>query len=144
MLNINPETVCQVIQLAREFQAKEGVVIPELPDSPAEDWGRQVLADHMGDMTYQFAQDLIGELETDQQVSLVALMWLGRGDFDKEDWREALKTALEEHSRHTADYLLATPLVADYLEEGLSIHGYSCEEPEDLRGYGINEHKRER
>lgn len=138
MLNINPETVCQIIQLAREFQAKEEVVIPEAPDSPAEDWGRQVLADHQGDMTYQFTRDLIDELETDQQVTLVALMWLGRGDFEADDWKEALRTALDEHSSHTADYILSTPLVSDYLEEGLSIHGCSCEEPEDLRGYGIN------
>ncbi len=138
MLNINPETVCQIIQLAREFHAKEEVVIPETPDSPADDWGLQVLADHSGDLSYQFTRDMINELELDQQVTLVALMWLGRGDFGEDDWKEALMTALDERSPHTAEYLLSTPLVADYLEEGLATHGYSCEEPEDLRGYGIN------
>ncbi|GGO79999.1 hypothetical protein GCM10011348_15700 [Marinobacterium nitratireducens] len=138
MLNINPETVCQIIQLAREFHAKEEVVIPETPDSPADDWGLQVLADHSGDLSYQFTRDLIAELELDQQVTLVALMWLGRGDFGDDDWKEALMTALDERSPHTAEYLLSTPLVADYLEEGLRVHGYGCEEPEDLRGYGIN------
>ena len=29
---------------------------------------------------------------------------------------------------HTADYLLGTPLRADFLEEGLSQFGRSCEE----------------
>ena len=36
MLNINPETVCFIIAKAREFQAKEEVVIPEAPLSPAD------------------------------------------------------------------------------------------------------------
>jgi hypothetical protein len=57
----------------------------------------------------------------------VALMWLGRGDYDLEEWEDALEQARESWSAHTAEYLIATPLVADYLEEGLSMHGYSCE-----------------
>lgn len=138
MLNINPETVCQIIQLAREFQAKEEVVIPEMPDSPSDDWGRQVLADHLGDMTYQFTRDLIDELEDDQQITLVALMWVGRGDYERAEWKEAVRTAMDERSGHTADYLLATPMVADYLEEALRLHGHSCEQEEDLRGYGMH------
>jgi hypothetical protein len=31
-------------------------------------------------------------------------------------------------SAHRADYLLGTPLLGDFLEEGLSMLGYSCEE----------------
>ena len=41
MLNINPETVCHIIEKAREFQAKEQVVIPDVQDSPADDWQLQ-------------------------------------------------------------------------------------------------------
>jgi hypothetical protein len=29
--------------------------------------------------------------------------------------------------KHTTDYLLGTPLLADYLEEGLSQFGLSCD-----------------
>jgi hypothetical protein len=53
-------------------------------------------------------------------------MWLGRGDFDKESWIEARATAERRHSAHTAAYLIQTPLLADYLEEGLSQFGWSC------------------
>ncbi len=126
MLNINPELVCQIIEKARQFHAKEQVVIPEKPNSPADESIMQVLEDHDDDLTYQEVKEGIRDLEPDQQVELVALMWLGRDDYDMEEWESALQDATDSWTKHTAEYLLATPLVADYLAEGLSLHGYSC------------------
>jgi len=128
MLELNPEIVCFIIDKAREFQAKEDVAIPEMPDSPTDDWAMQVLADHLDDPSYQELITTIEDLEPDQQVSLVALMWLGRGDFDLEEWSDALTEAAEAHNDRTAQYLIATPLLADYLQEGLNLHDYSCDE----------------
>lgn len=99
---------------------------PEPPTSPADDWARQVLADHLDDFTYQELRLTINDLEPDQQVCLVALMWLGRGDFILEEWSDALEQARAAFTARTAEYLISTPLVADYLEEGLHAHGYSC------------------
>ena len=126
MLNINPEIVCQIIDKARQFHAKEGVVIPEEPDSPADESILQVLEDQDGDLTYQEVIGAIKDLEPDQQAELVALMWLGRDDYDIEEWETALQDASDRWNKRTAEYLLATPLVADYLAEGLDRHGYSC------------------
>jgi hypothetical protein len=36
--------------------------------------------------------------------------------------------AARAHNRRTSSYLLGMPLVADFLEEGLSMLGRSCEE----------------
>ncbi len=36
--------------------------------------------------------------------------------------------AARAHNDRTAEYLIGTPLVGDFLEEGLSKLGYSCEE----------------
>lgn len=127
MLELNPETVCHIIAKAHEFHAKEEVVLPDEPSGPANSSVLQVLANHRSDPTYTELKATIEDLEPDQQVTLVALMWLGRGDFDVEEWESALEQAGESWSPHTADYLIATPLVADYLEEGLSALGYSCE-----------------
>ncbi len=128
MLNIQPETVCFIITKAREFQAKEGVVIPEdLPDSPSENWAQQMLADHDGDHTLQEVSGAIAELDDDALVELVALMWLGRGDYTLEEWRVAKQDAEASRSDHTAGYLLSHPQVAFYLEEGLNAHGFSCD-----------------
>jgi hypothetical protein len=58
-------------------------------------------------------------LDTDQQITLVALMWLGRGDFSAEEWKAALLEATRSWNTRTSEYLTGTPMVADYLEEGL-------------------------
>ena len=128
MLGVNPQTVCYIIGKAHEFHAKEEVVIPETPNESADDWALQVLADHVDDPTYNELKDAIDSMDSEQQCNLVALMWVGRGDFSEQEWEAALEEARDNWTRHTAEYLIGTPLVADYLEEALSMLGYSCEE----------------
>jgi len=128
MIGVNPETVCYIIDKAHEFHAKEEVVIPETPNESSDDWALQVLADHAEDPTFIELKGTIGNMDPEQQCNLVALMWLGRGDFSEDEWEAALAEARSEWTRHTAEYVIGTPLVADFLEEGLSMLGYSCEE----------------
>ena len=130
MLNINPETVCFIILKARQFQAKEEVVITEVPYSPSDDWARQVLANHIDDACVQEVKATIRDLEPDQQAELIALMWLGRDDYLLSEWNSATSDAAESLTDITdpGAYLLSHPLVADYLLEGLIQHGISCEE----------------
>lgn len=127
MLNLNPETVCFIIDKARQFQAKEEVVFPEEPGGGGDDWALQVLADHSDDPSVQEVESTVNDLEPDQQAALVALMWLGRGDYDAEEWLEAVREAAETLTESTAGYLLSHPMVADYLMEGLIQHGYDCD-----------------
>ena len=120
-LNINEESLRAFIEKAHGFHAKEWVSIPEQPLSPSDDWAMQVLADHVDDPVYQELCSIVDDLDPDQRVTLVALMWCGRGDYDAVgEWDEAVAAALEAANSRTAEYLLATPLVADYLEEGLA------------------------
>ncbi len=128
MLSVNPETICFLINKAHEFHAKEGVVIPEVPNSPADDWGRQVLADHIDDFSYQEMLYAINDLEPDQASELLALMWLGRGDYEAEEWESAVNDARDSWDEQTITNMIATPLVADYLTEGLELLDYRCEE----------------
>lgn len=130
MLNINPETVCFIISKARQFQAKEEVVITEVPYSPADDWALQILANHIDDPCVQEVKATVWDLEPDQQAELVALMWLGRDDYLLSEWNSATADAAESLTDITdpGAYLLAHPLVADYLLEGLIQHGVNCEE----------------
>ncbi len=130
MLNINPETVCYIISKARQFQAKEEVVITEVPYSPTDDWACQILANHIDDLCVQEVKATVRDLEPDQQAELVALMWLGRGDYLLSEWNSATADAAESFTDITdrGAYLLAHPLVAEYLLEGLIQHGINCEE----------------
>jgi hypothetical protein len=127
MLDINPDMVCQIIRKCAQFHAKEEVVIPEEPTGPGDSSALAVLADHADDPTFVELKTAIDDLEPDQQVALVALMWLGRGDYDAAEWQDALAQARDSWTPHAAEYLLATPLVADYLEDGLSQLGYGCD-----------------
>lgn len=128
MLNINPENICFLINKAREFHAKEDVVIPEELGSPSDDWALQVLADHADDASYTEFKLTFDDLEPDQQWEVVAVMWVGREDFAPEEWDVALEEARENWTPETAAYLLSHPLLADFLSEGLERLGYSCNE----------------
>ena len=92
-LDLNPDIICTLIAKFKEFHAKEDIVIPESPDNPDDDWALQVLADHQDDLTFREVKTTIDDLEPDQQATLVALMWLGRGDFIEDEWADALAEA---------------------------------------------------
>lgn len=127
MLDVNPDTVCRLIELARVFHAQEEVVIPEEPEVPDGDYPAQILASHAGDNTLTEFRNIITDLEPDQQQQVVALLWLGRGDYSIEEWPETVEEAADNWNENTADYLIAHPLLPDYLIEGLDQHGYSCD-----------------
>lgn len=127
MLDVNPETVCRLITLAHEFHAREEVVMPNEPDDTGDDWHVQMLAEHAGDAVLEEFRAVVEDLEPDQQQQVVGLLWLGRGDYDLEEWDEALAYAADAWNEATADYLIAHPLLADYLTEGLDQHGYRCD-----------------
>ncbi len=128
MLAINPQDVREIIQMAHQFHAKEEVVIPEDSSAPGEDWALQVLADHASDPTWQALKEGIDSLEVEQQITLVALMWLGREDYSADEWTQALDAARDSWTPRTAEYLIGTPLVASYLEAGLEEFGDTPDE----------------
>ena len=118
-IDLNRDTVQFIIDKSHEFHARDDVTFAEEPEIADEFWSSQVRADFGGDPYYQELKTTINDLEPDQQISLVALMWLGRGDFSVAEWHEALQEAAESWNDHTADYLIGTSLLADYLAEGL-------------------------
>lgn len=123
---IDLKKVCRIIVKARQYDAKEGAVEENYGANPIDDGFREVLADTADDPVERELRSFIRELDVDEQCELVALMWLGRGDYDQHGWPEALRIARQEHNRRTAEYLLGTPLLPDYLAEGLGKFGWSC------------------
>lgn len=130
MLQISPEIVCFIVLKAHAFDAKVDVVESEPGSHPPNDEMLEVLEDYDDDATYTELKAAIDGLNEDEQIDLVTLTWLGRGDFTKEEWTVARQTASDARSDHTAAYLLGIPLLGDYLEEALSQLGYSCEDYE--------------
>jgi len=87
-----------------------------------------VLEDHRDDPVEQELRGFIGALTEDEQIDLVAMAWLGRGDGTIDDWDELRAEASRAHNNRTASYLLGMPLLPDHLEEALSLFGLSCQE----------------
>jgi hypothetical protein len=54
----------------------------------------------------------------------VALMWLGRGDGEPEEWDSLVQQAMERREVPTARYLLDHPLVAEAWLDALEALGY--------------------
>ena len=127
MLNIKPEAVCYIIIKAREFDAK---VEPDDPDSgsnPSDDKEIDVLEDLPVDPTLEELRGAIDQLNEDEGLDLVALTWIGRGDFTQAQLRDARAQARAIPRTDRSRYLIGTPMLGDYLEEGLAALGYSCE-----------------
>jgi len=127
-LTISPEKVCFIIIKAKEFDAKDEVTEPDPGSNPSDDMDVAVLEEHEDDPVVEEITSLINSLSEDEQIDLVALAWLGRDDYSASDWPTVREEAAGAHNQRTAEYLLGTPLVGDFLEEGLSMLGYSCEE----------------
>ena len=107
MLDITLTKVANVILMAREIERAEGEL-----------------------------RAFIDRLTEEEQVSLVALMWIGRGSFDADELDEAKATAAAEATTPTADYLLGSPHLSDHLENGLDALGLSVtDEEDDLMGH---------
>jgi Protein of unknown function (DUF3775) len=128
--DISIEKVCFIIVKARELDVK--VAPEELDDgSNATDDGMQrILEDYADDPTYLELRAFLAAQSDDELKQLVALTWIGRGDYDADDWDDVLSEVQDVRERHTVDYLLGTPLLADYLEEALSQLGLSCQDVE--------------
>ena len=128
VLTISPEKVCFIIIKAREFDAKEPANEPDPGSNPSDDKETAVLEDREDDPVVEELTSLINSLSVDEQVDLVTLAWLGRDDYSASDWVEVREEASRAHNERTASYLLGIPMLGDFLEEGLSMLGYSCEE----------------
>lgn len=80
---------------------------------------------------------LVSNLPDESQAAITALMWIGRGSFESEEWGEAYATAQREATTPTQDYLKGTPHLADHLENALDALGISAlDEEDDLYGQG--------
>jgi hypothetical protein len=129
MLVIPLEILAFIIAKAREFDAE----VPVEPDAATgsdgpDDDEREVLLDTPDNPTEQELRDAIDGLGGPERQELLALMWLGRGDYDADSWPEALREAKNSTIASVTDYLVGTPLLGDYLEEGASVLGLSLED----------------
>lgn len=122
-LAISAEKVRFLIEKTREFDVKEGASDPDSGSNAADDKMVDVLEDNGDDPVVREIAGFINAMTEDEQIDLVALMRLGRGDGGIEEWDDLRREAADGRNNRTAAYLLGEPLVSDYLAEGLDAFG---------------------
>ncbi|WP_022720996.1 DUF3775 domain-containing protein [Rhodopseudomonas sp. B29] len=122
-LAISTEKVGFLIEKAREFDVKEEVTDAESGSNGADDNMIDVLEDTGDDPVVQEISGFIAAMSEEEQIDLVALMRLGRGDGSIEEWDDLRREAADGRDIPTARYLLGEPLLGDYLAEGLDAFG---------------------
>jgi Protein of unknown function (DUF3775) len=127
-LAISVEKVIFLIEKTREFDVKEGASDPDSGSNGADDNMVDVLEDDGGDPVVREITGFINAMTEDEQVDLIALMRLGRGDGTIEEWDELRREAAEAGNGRTASTLLGEPLVSDYLAEGLEEFGLTWDD----------------
>lgn len=127
-LSLTLETACFIVAKAREYDVKVPPAEPDPASNAADSDASDILSDYQDDATTAELADAIDGLNEDQKAELVALVWIGRGDFEADAWQTALQAARDRHTGRTRDYLFGVPRLADLLEEGLSQFGLSCQQ----------------
>ncbi len=122
-LAISAEKVGFLIEKTREFDVKEGATDPDSGSNGADDNMIDVLEDDGGDPVVREITGFINAMTEDEQIDLIALMRLGRGDGGIEEWDELRREAADGYEGNTASTLLDEPLISDYLAEGLDAFG---------------------
>lgn len=118
-LNIASATVSYLIERTREAYA----------DMPPPDDAEEDISEHRSsEADLSELGEFIEELNEDERIDLVVLMWVGRGTYSAEELERARETARREATHATSEYLLSTPLVGDYLADGLEAFGLTVEE----------------
>jgi len=122
-LTLSPDYIRMLAVKVRAIMAMEGVVTPDPASNPTDDpiAGLQDLPGYQ--RREEFVAEIAGLAER-EEAELVALMWLGRGDAEPEEWQPLVQQALTSRETPTADYLLGHPLLAEYWLSGLEELGY--------------------
>ena len=127
-LTINPDAAYFILTKAREFDEKVEDTDPDSGSNPSDDGGVDILEAGPDDATYEELASAIASLNDDEQLDLIALIWLGREDFTLSEWNEARGAARDIGRARLPRYVSEIPLVSDYIEDGLSQFGLSLED----------------
>ena len=120
-LAIAMPTLVAIIDAARATEElDEEAINEEMQDKETPEDGSEAMDGSL--------RGLIDDLNEEEQATLIALTWIGRGDYEASEWRTALRLARERNVDATAaKYLSETEMLGDLLSEGAAALGHPAE-----------------
>lgn len=131
-MSLSRDQLAFLVLKARAFDAEVDAVDPDDGSNAADDHGVSALEDTRDNPSAAELRGAIAALNTDAQTDLVALLWVGRGDYDADEWNDARTAALDAREGPTSRYLLGTPMLGDLLEEGAAKLGLNITQEEQI------------
>jgi len=125
-LTISLEQAFFIIVKAREFDEQVESADPDSGSNPPDDREVDVLEEDADNPVQEELEEALDALNVDEQLDLIALTWLGRGEYSS--FAEAREEASDMRDKHITEHLIGTPKLGDFLEEGLAQIGYSLED----------------
>lgn len=108
----------RILEAADHLYRSGTFLVPDDPSDPWDEWSMELLALHeRNEQLIRLRQELDG-LPLEERLNLMALMWLGRGDYPSDDWSSARRAALAARDGHVTEYLATTAQLADLLRIG--------------------------
>lgn len=126
-LRISTAKVCDFIEAAREVAGK---VAPTTGDrtTTGDDSPLETIEDFPGEDARRGQMlEFIAGLNIAEQIDLLALIFLGRGDYGIDEWDDAVREANDRIGDRDADYMIGDAALPEYLGTGLDAFDRSCD-----------------
>ena len=130
-LRISSDKVCAFIEAAREVAGKVPSTAGDRTTT-GDDSRLVTLDEPEGDGEGEDGRrremvEFVAGLNVEEQADLLALIWLGRGDYDISEWNDALTEAEARIAARDPDYMIGDAALPEYLGGGLEAFGWSCD-----------------
>jgi hypothetical protein len=127
-LSVSLDVICRLIARARDLEAQGPAIdTDEEVDPQDSDDGLAEIDDDANEAVEAELMALMDDLGDDQLAEILALAWVGRGTYDASEWEDALEEANDPDGEDAVDQLLDMPMLAAYLDAGLTAFDLSCE-----------------
>src|SRR4029078_4182444 len=127
------DTLCRIILRAREYEAQTASDYDrdEDPDNvdDEQEGALSVLEDDINDSVEEELIAAFEDLGEDQLAEVIAVSWVGQGNYEAADWDEAMQEAqdlVSSGSAEAIEELMEQPMLASVLEAGVGALDLSC------------------
>lgn len=117
-IGIDTETLAYIVLKAKAFDVLVAPDDPSDGSNGTDDRMLDVLEDEADNPVARELRAAIAGLNSDAQTALIALAWLGRDDYEADEWDDAIAAASDRGEMPASRYLMGMPLLGDYLEAG--------------------------